>query len=43
MHVRRKDMREYQRAGLHQAEISTEKGFVEWGQYKWMMLAGQRA
>ena len=37
MHVRRKDMKQYQRAGLHHAELYREKGVVEWGVYKWMM------
>ena len=37
MHLHRKDMREYQRAGLHHANFYREKGIVEWGVYKWMM------
>ena len=40
MHVRRKDMKEYQRAGLHHTEFHRDKGFMEWGMsgmYKWMM------
>ena len=37
MHVRRKDMKEYRRAGLHQAEFYREKGGVEWGVYNWLM------
>ena len=37
MHVRRKDMKEYQRAGLHHAEVYKDKGVVEWDVYKWML------
>ena len=37
MHARRKDMKEYQQAGLHHAEFHREKGVVEWGVYNWMM------
>ena len=37
MHVRTKDMKGYQRAGLHHAEFYREKGIVYWGVYKWMM------
>ena len=37
VHVRRKDMKEYQRAGLHHAEFFRDQGAVEWGVYKWMM------
>ena len=37
VHVRRKDMKEYQRAGLHQAEFYREQGIFEWGGHEWMM------
>ena len=37
MHLRRKAMREYQRAGLHHTEFYREKGIVEWSVYKWTM------
>ena len=38
MHLRRKDMKEYQRSGLQYTEFYREKGIVEWGVCKWMML-----
>ena len=31
-------MKDYQRAGLHRAELYREGGIAEWGVYKWMML-----
>ena len=34
MHVRRKDMKEYQKAGLHYAEVCRDQGIVKWGLYK---------
>ena len=37
MHVRRKDMKEYRKAGLHHAEAYRDHGVVEWGVCKWMM------
>ena len=37
LHVRRKDMKEYKKAGLHQAEFYRDARMVEWGVYKWMM------
>ena len=37
LHVRRKDMKEYQKAGLHHAEFYRDARMVEWGVYKWMM------
>ena len=42
MHVRKKDMKEYQRAGLHHAEFYGDKGVVEWGVYKWMLRRARR-
>ena len=33
MQVRRKDMKEYQRAGLHHGDLYREKEVVEWGVY----------
>ena len=30
-------MKEYQKAGLHQAEFYRDQGVVEWGVYKWVM------
>ena len=35
-HVRRKDMKEYKKAGLHHAEFSRDARMVEWDVYKWM-------
>ena len=37
MHVRRGDMKEYRRAGLHHRVFYREKGVVEWSVYKWRM------
>ena len=37
LHVRRKDMKEYRKAGLHHAELHRDSRVVEWGVYKWMM------
>ena len=37
LHVRRKDMKEYRKAGLHQAEFYRDSVVVEPGVYKWMM------
>ena len=37
LHVRRKDMKEYRKAGLHRAEFYIDQGVVQWGVYKWMM------
>ena len=37
LHVRRKDMKEYRKAGLHHAEFYRDATMVEWGVYKWMM------
>ena len=36
-HVRRKDMKEYKKAGLHYAEFYRDARMVEGGVYKWMM------
>ena len=36
LHVRRKDMKEYKRAGLHHAEFSRDARMVELGVYMWM-------
>ena len=41
LHVRRKDMKEYKKAGLHHAEFSRDTRMVEWGVYKWMMRRAQ--
>ena len=45
LHVRRKDMKEYKKAGLHHAEFYRDSRVVEWGVYKWMMrrARGQEA
>ena len=37
LHVRRKDIKEYKKAGLHHAEFYRDSRIVEWGVYKWMM------
>ena len=37
LHVRRKDMTEYKKAGLHHAEFYRDSRIVEWDVYKWMM------
>ena len=37
LHVHRKDMKEYQMAGLHHAEFYRNSRIVEWGVYKGMM------
>ena len=37
LHVRRKDMEEYKKAGLHHAELYRDTRVVEWGVYRWMM------
>ena len=37
LHVRRKDMKEDRKAGLHHAEFYRDSRVVEWGVYKWMM------
>ena len=37
LHVRRKDMKEYKKAGLHHAEFYRDTRVVEWGVYRWMM------
>ena len=37
LHVSRKDMKEYRKAGLHHAEFYRDSRVVEWGVYKWMM------
>ena len=37
MHVCGRDMKEYQRAGLHHEVFGREKGVVEWGVCKWMI------
>ena len=36
LHVRRKDTKEYRKAGLHHAEFCRDQGVVEWGVYKWL-------
>ena len=45
LHVRRKDMKEYRKAGMHHAEFYRDSRVVEWGVYKWMMrrARGQEA
>ena len=42
VHVRRKDMKVYQRAGLHHAEFYRDQGVVEWGVYKSMLRRARR-
>ena len=37
LHVRRKDMKEYKKAGLHHAEFFRDTRVVEWGVYRWRM------
>ena len=37
LHVRRKDMKEYKKAGLHHAVYFRDTRMVEWSVYKWMM------
>ena len=37
LHVRRKDMKEYKKAGLDHAEFYRDARTVEWGVYRWMM------
>ena len=37
MHVRREDMKEYKKAGLHHAEFYRDTRVVEWGVYRWMI------
>ena len=37
LHVRRKDMKEYKKTGLHHAEFYRDARMVEWGVYRWMM------
>ena len=37
LHVRRKDMKEYKKAGLHHAEFYHDARMLEWGVYRWMM------
>ena len=37
LHVRRKDMKEYKKAGLHHAEFYRDTMVVEWGVYRRMM------
>ena len=37
LHVRRKDMKEYKKAGLHHAGFYRDTRVVEWGVYRWMM------
>ena len=37
LHVRRRDMKEYRKAGLHHAEFYHDLRVVEWGVYKWMI------
>ena len=37
LHLRRKDMKEYKKAGLHHAEFHRDAKMVEWAVYKWMM------
>ena len=41
LHVRRKDMKEYKKAGLHHAKFYRDATMVEWGVYKWMMRRAQ--
>ena len=41
LHVRRKDMKEYRKAGLHHTEFYRDQGVVEWGVYRWMMRPGR--
>ena len=37
MHVRKKDMKEYRKVGLHHAEFKRDHGVVECDVYEWMM------
>ena len=37
LHVRRKEMKEYKKAGLHHAEFCRDTRVVECGVYRWMM------
>ena len=37
LQLRRKDMKEYKKAGLHHAEFYRDTRVVEWGVYRWMM------
>ena len=37
LHVCRKDMKEYKKAGPHHAEFFCDHRMVKWGVYKWMM------
>ena len=37
LHMQRKNMKEYRKAGLHHAELFRNSRVVEWGVYKWMM------
>ena len=37
LQLRRKDMKEYRKAGLHHAEFYRDTKVVEWGVYRWMM------
>ena len=37
LHVCRKDMKEYKKAGLHHADFYRDSRIVEWGVSKWMM------
>ena len=41
LHLRRKDMKKYRKAGLHHAEFYRDQGVVKWGVYKWMMRQGR--
>ena len=41
LHVRRKDMKEYRKAGLHHTEFYRDSRVVEWGVYKWMKGRGR--
>ena len=37
LQLRKRDMKEYKKAGLHHAEFYRDTSMVEWGVYKWMM------
>ena len=37
LQVRRKDTKEYKKAGMHHAEFYRNARMVQWGVYKWMM------
>ena len=42
VHVRKKDMKVYQRAGPHHAEFYQDHGVLDWGVYKWMLRRARK-